>query len=303
MEHSAPQQPKISVIVATYRREQALLAALDSLTAQTYKNLEILVVDDNAQPQWNGRVAQAVKEAGERSHQQIRLIVNETNQGSAASRNIGIQNATGEYISFLDDDDLYLPEKLEKQLADMLREDGDYGITDLYLYDEEGKIRDKRVRSYIEAMDPESLMRYHLLHHLTGTDTLMFKASYLRKIGGFPGIDVGDEFYLMKEAILGGGKMVYSNHCYVKAFIHTGENGGLSSGSGKIDGENALHEEKKKYFSYLSKKDIKTVTVRHHAVIAFAQLRRRAMIPFFVSAAKAFLCSPVGCVKLLKERK
>lgn len=47
-------------------------------------------------------------------------------------------------------------------------------------------------------------MKYHLLYHMTGTDTLMFKGEYLRRIGGFPTIDVGDEFYLMEQAILSG---------------------------------------------------------------------------------------------------
>lgn len=142
-------------------------------------------------------------------------------------------------------------------------------------------------------------MRYHLLYHMTGTDTLIFKTEYLKKIGGFPGIDVGDEFYLMKEAILGGGKCAYFPNCYVKAYVHTGETAGLSSGQGKIDGENALHKEKKKYFDFLSKKDIRYVEMRHFAVLAFAELRRRGFIRFILYSLQAFFVAPIEFFKLV----
>ena len=141
------------------------------------------------------------------------------------------------------------------------------------------------------------------MQHMTGTDTFMFKTEYLRKIGGFPGIDVGDEFYLMKEAILGHGKFAYSPHCYIKAYVHSGEMGGLSSGEGKIKGENALFEEKKKYFDYLSGKDKRYVKMRHFAVIAFAEMRRKNMGAFVGNASKAFFTAPVACVQIFLEHR
>ena len=75
----------------------------------------------------------------------------------------------------------------------------------------------------------------------------MFRKEYLDKIGGFPPIDVGDEFYLMKEAITGGGQFSYLKRCEVKALVHT-ETEGLSSRESKIQGENALYEYKKSFF-------------------------------------------------------
>ena len=106
----------------------------------------------------------------------------------------------------------------------------------------------------------------------------------------------------MEQAILNEGKCCYSPHCYVKAFVHTGEEGGLSSGQGKIDGENALHEEKKKHFHRLSRSDIRHINARHYAVIAFAKLRVKDYPAFAANAAKAVLISPAGCVKILKKR-
>ena len=138
---------------------------------------------------------------------------------------------------------------------------------------------------------------------MTGTDTLMFKKEYLRGIGGFKGRDVGDEFYLMKDAIVAGGKGCYSPHCYVKAYVHTGKNGGLSSGNGKIDGENDLFEEKKKYYRYLSKKDIRYIEMRHYAVLAFAELRMKNYVRFMCYAGCSFFVAPIYCVRLLLLKK
>ena len=294
---------KVSIIVATYRRKDELKRALDSLSIQTHKNIEIIIIDDNDDLKWNRIVERIVENfKNEYASMDVRYIANHPNQGSARSRNIGINICKGNYITFLDDDDLYEEKKIESQLADMLKSEADYSITDLYLYNEKNELVDKRIRSYIQSVKTEELMKYHLLYHMTGTDTLMFKAEYLLAIGGFTTIDVGDEFYLMEKAILAGGKFSYSHHCYVKAYIHSGEESGLSSGRSKIEGENALYENKKKYFGYLQKREIKYIKARHYAVIAFAEMRTNRYGLFIKTALKAFLVSPIDCVKILINR-
>lgn len=296
-----PQNIKVSVVIATYRRKETLRKSLQSLTTQTYKNFEVVLVDDNDSAEWTEQVQNIVNEFEDILT--INYLINEHNMGSAETRNRGIAEAKGQYITFLDDDDIFLPEKIEMQLKDMVISNSDYGITDLYLYNERDELIDKRIRSYIKSTKIENLMRYHLLQHMTGTDTFMFKTDYLRKIGGFPGIDVGDEFYLMKNAIINGGKFIYSNHCFIKAYVHSGEESGLSSGESKINGENLLFEEKKKYYQYLTKSDIRYVEMRHYAVIAFAEMRRKNMRRFVLYGMKAFVISPISCVKMLLEHR
>ena len=294
---------KVSVIVATYHRKDDLKRALYSLSNQTYKNIEVVIIDDNDDLEWNQLVKKIIEEFRvECVSIDVRYIENHPNQGSARSRNIGIDICKGDYITFLDDDDLYEEKKVENQLRDMLKSNADYSITDLYLYNEKNNLIDKRIRSYIKSSKKEDLMKYHLLYHMTGTDTLMFKAEYLRGIGGFSTIDVGDEFYLMEKAILAGGKIAYSPCCYVKAYIHSGEEGGLSSGRSKIEGENALYENKKANFNYLNKREIKYVKARHYAVIAFAEMRMNKYGLFVKSALKAFVVSPIDCIKILVNR-
>lgn len=290
--------PRVSVIVATYKREQELRRALDSLKMQQFKDFETIIVDDNADLDFNSKVS-AVVDAFKRENPQmaVTLITNPRNMGSAETRNIGIRASAGEYITFLDDDDVYLPEKIKNHLEFMENGDYDYSVTDLDLYNESGKLIRKRVRGYIKETSYEALLKYHLMYHLTGTDAMMFKKAYLLKIEGFAPINVGDEFYLMLRAINENGKFGYLPGCHIKAYIHTGESG-LSSGEGKVIGENNLYEYKKSLFDKLDKKTIRYINMRHFAVLAFAEVRRKNFGLFIKYALKSFAYSPISCVRM-----
>lgn len=293
---------KVSIIVATCHRNGELRRSLDSLAAQTYQDIEIILVDDNGNEAWNSLVAEIVADFKKKNPEMtICTIVNKTNLGSARTRNVGIEEAKGKYITFLDDDDIYMPEKISKQVAFMEAGQLDYSITDLELFNKDDKLIDRRIRSYITDTSKEALQEYHLKYHLTGTDTLMFRRDFIMKIDGFAHIDVGDEFYLMQRAIDAGGKFGYLPCCDVKAYVHTGE-GGLSSGDGKIRGENALYAFKKDYFKRVSAKTRRYIRMRHYAVIAFAEIRRKRYVAFMVNALKAGLCAPVQCVEMVLHR-
>lgn len=148
----------VSVVVATYRREESLNMALESLANQTYKNLEIVLVDDNGNAEWNDKVS-AIVNAFRKKFPNVFLtyIVNNPNQGSAKTRNIGIEAAHGQYVTFLDDDDLYLKDKVKQQVEFMVNGSYDYSVTDLTLYNDDDKEIDKRVRSYIKDTSASSL--------------------------------------------------------------------------------------------------------------------------------------------------
>lgn len=98
-------QPLVSVIVPTYNRPAFLKESIGSIIAQTYKNLEIIVVNDFGQD-----VNEILSELGDK---RIKYIRHEQNKGLAAARNTGIQNSKGKYIAYLDDDDVFYPEHIE----------------------------------------------------------------------------------------------------------------------------------------------------------------------------------------------
>lgn len=114
----------VSVIIPTYKRTDALKAALESILKQTYENLEIIVVDDNGVGSKEQKSVEAIIEQY-KENPKIRYVKNEKNMGGAAARNVGIEAAKGEYLAFLDDDDEYYPEKIEKQLQVFLNSDSD----------------------------------------------------------------------------------------------------------------------------------------------------------------------------------
>lgn len=101
-------QPLVTVVIPTYNREAVVLRAVESALQQTYRNIEILVVDDGS----TDHTVQAL------SVFQTRIqILRQTNQGASAARNRAIVEARGKYVAFLDSDDEWLPTKLERQIA------------------------------------------------------------------------------------------------------------------------------------------------------------------------------------------
>lgn len=210
--------------------------------------------------------------------------------GGSLARNRGIELATGEYISFLDDDDEYMPEKIEKQIKFMLYGGNDLSFSNMIMYNSSGIVVDFREYTDIPAFDNESLLHYHLMHHMTGTPTFMFKTNKLREIGGFEDAKMGQEFYLMLKSIEKGLSIGYIPECDVKVYKH--EEGGITQGKNKIDGENRLYEFKKKYYSQLNKQETRFINFRHWAVMVVAFKRNSMYVQMIEAGVKAFFSSP-----------
>ncbi len=117
--------PVVSVIVPTYNRPDFLTKALESIAAQTYKNCEIIVVNDA------GRDVSAVVNSFQ-GRLAIIYLVHTENKGLAASRNTGISAATGKYIAYLDDDDVYYPDHIETLVGFLENNDYKVAYTDAY---------------------------------------------------------------------------------------------------------------------------------------------------------------------------
>lgn len=120
--------PLVSVIIPTYNRIDYICEAIDSVLVQTYEDYEIIVVDD-------GSTKVNVRNALEPYMHKIKYIYQE-NKGLAAARNTGINNSNGKFLAFLDDDDLFEPNKLEIQ-SKILEKNPDVGVvySDCYVFD------------------------------------------------------------------------------------------------------------------------------------------------------------------------
>lgn len=106
------QEPLVSAIITTHNRCDLCMDALKSVIDQTYKNIEVILVDDASDEPMD----EALNTDEFRTVHYTYISKSESKGGNHA-RNVGIGQATGEYIAFLDDDDLWLPEKIEKQVA------------------------------------------------------------------------------------------------------------------------------------------------------------------------------------------
>jgi len=106
---------KVSVIIPTYKRSENLRTAIESVLHQTHNNVEIIVVDDN-NPNSKDRKATELVMASYKNENKVLYFKHNKNKNGAAARNTGIANCTGDFISFLDDDDELLPEKIRIQL-------------------------------------------------------------------------------------------------------------------------------------------------------------------------------------------
>lgn len=169
----------VSVNITTCNRAHLLPRCIDSVTAQSYQNLEIVVVDDGSADN-TGEIMAGYLQKDKR----IKYFRHETNKGNACARNTALKNCTGYYVAFMDDDDEWIdPNKIKKQV-EIFENDtsGRLGIvcSNLKLVDSEGNIRIKRVQK------PDNwtshLLRQNMIIY---SPTVMTKREIMREIGGF----------------------------------------------------------------------------------------------------------------------
>ena len=104
---------KVSVIIPTYNRGNLIIKSIKSVLNQTFKNLEVIVIDDGSSDNTEHLVNKI-------TDKRLKYVKLSSNKGSSNARNIGIKNANGQFISFQDSDDIFYPNKIEKQLQNII---------------------------------------------------------------------------------------------------------------------------------------------------------------------------------------
>ncbi len=125
----------ISIIVPVYNAGAYIRETISMVAAQTYGNWELLLVDDGSEDDSREKIRESMESGDAR----IRLIEKQQNEGAARARNTGIEASKGRYVAFLDADDLWMPDKLEKELAFMKEKQAAFVFTAYEFGDEDAK--------------------------------------------------------------------------------------------------------------------------------------------------------------------
>lgn len=163
----------VSIIVPVYNAERFIKETMDCVRAQTYPCWELLLVEDKSSDKTVSIIEEYIEANGEN---RIRLIRQPENMGAARARNRGLAEAAGRYIAYLDADDLWVPEKLERELAFMKEKDAAFAFTGYEFVNENGGGTGKVVRV------PETLGYRQALKNTTiFTTTVMFDTAKIEK--------------------------------------------------------------------------------------------------------------------------
>jgi glycosyltransferase involved in cell wall biosynthesis len=162
----------VSIITPTYNSEKFISASIQSIQAQTHYNWELIIIDDCS----NDKTLEIVNNALQLDSR-IKLYSSDKNEGTGAARNIGVANSKGNYISFLDSDDLWMPNKLESQLNFMKKNNLPFTFSFYECIDEEG------LNMSIRKEAPK-LTTYRKLFfcNYIGNSTAIYNAEILGKI-------------------------------------------------------------------------------------------------------------------------
>ncbi len=170
--------PKVSVIIPTHNRADLLRSAINSVISQAYRDFEIIVIDDHSTDN-TPEIVTGFKD------QRIRYIQNKGKNGPSIARNLGITHAVGEYVAFLDDDDVWLPLKLEKQLRIM--DTCNDNVCGIY----SNRLKIDKITGKICSEDPGAdtlkgnLLSQMMVKNPIQTSTLVLRKKCLDKVGLF----------------------------------------------------------------------------------------------------------------------
>lgn len=171
--------PTVSVVIVAYNKADTLPAAIDSVLQQSYRDFETLVVDDGSTDDTAVRIRPYLDK--------VRYLP-KTNGGTGSARNLGIAEARGDFVAFLDGDDVWLPRKLELQLAAFQREPGILAVQCSACCVDAQLKEVLEVRRCHPARD--TLIDFLLFENLPAfSSTLLVRRQALQSVGGF-GVDL-----------------------------------------------------------------------------------------------------------------
>lgn len=171
-------QQLVSIIIPTYKGSDKICSAVDSVLKQTYENIEIIVVDDNGR----GTDEQKLTENKMQKYcdnDKVKYLTHEFNINGSAARNTGIRASKGEFLGFLDDDDVFLPKKTEMEVALFNSLDESYGMVYGSFVEH---MNENYSRTLLADNTDNFLFRYLCNEIIACSSTVMIRRAVLEKV-------------------------------------------------------------------------------------------------------------------------
>ncbi len=263
-----PDDPMVSCVIPTYQRSDTLSRAIESALSQTYKNLEVLVVDDNVPGDEYSKDVQALVKQYENTGR-VRYVGQEKHINGAAARNAGIKAAKGFYIAFLDDDDEWNNEKIQKQV-DFLKTAPEYqGASCLYqILNKDTVIRKCPVYTS-EDLQLKVLMRSVAIC----TPTFIGEKAAIEEFGGF------NETLIRHQDLQFFGDFLEKSKIYplpeMLVTVHSDSSANKASSKKLIDVKKQYLAIEEPIIKGYSKKDQKRIKGAHYFEIVLVALREK----------------------------
>jgi|GEM_PF-3142180 len=241
----------ISVVIPTHNRPDGLAAAIQSVAGQTLWPLELIVVDDGSEPPVDHDFFQDIPGS-------IRtlLVRNETSGGAAKARNLGVERAKGSWVAFLDDDDAFLPDKIETITRAI---EGSPGVDLIYHPAEINMVREStRYRSGARDLNKSGdVLRQLLIRNLVGGASMtILKKKLFLDLGGFDeSLPAMEDWDLWIRVAGHGGRFFFLNKVLTRYF-HDSQAGSLTKDTDKTERSyRRLHEKFAGDYENLSPED------------------------------------------------
>lgn len=255
----------ISVVITTYGRPNYLKNAIDSICKNTYKNYEIIIVDDNGEESSFSRETEKIIK--NYKNIELKYIKHEKNYGANKARNTGVKAANGNYIAFLDDDDIFLPNKLE-EINTILKTNSDISLiySGANYRNEKNKIKYK----YINFKDYKNKI---LKHNFIGSNSfVVLKKEKIEKLNGFDEtLESCQDWDMWIRIIYSGEKIWGINKALVEYKIHDDENRISNNREKRLNGHRKLFKKCEVYLENFTEKEKKEIKAYQEKIIAYIE--------------------------------
>ena len=200
----------VSVIMPAYNSAKYIKESIKSVLNQTYKLIELIIVDDCSADKTVELIENARK-----TDNRIYLFKQESNFGTGAARNLAVENARGEFIAFLDSDDLWEPEKLEKQVGYMKKYHASFTCTDYVIINAKGELTGEHCHA-VPVSNYETLLKC-----CPGNSTVVYQVSKLGKVF-IPPIRKRNDYVMWLSVIKKSGELIGIPEQLTRYRVHDG---------------------------------------------------------------------------------